>query len=316
MKIQINDIEDLELCGVYKILNLVNNKYYIGSTKQCFRVRLNHHLQALRNNNHKNSHLQNAWNKYGENNFIFYILEICNKDLTYEREQFYLDNREKALCYNINPLATGPCVEEESVQKQIKSSKKFHKECSIWYNKYKNNEITFEDIPNKFKATIKGRNHYVWNKGKKMASTEHLKVKHSITEKVLQKCHNFSENLRNSANIIYVYDENLNFINRFRSSKDLEDLSTFLNLPLKSRFSKKRGNCDLNKLQSCNINRVADTNKTYKGLYFKTMPLHPGMDDVNEPISVKNWNVNTEITEEIKESSASYSIGVETDLSE
>ena len=40
-------------------------------------------------------------------------------------------------------------------------------------------------------------------------------------------------------------------------------------------------------LQSVNILKAMKTGKTYKGLYFMNKPLHPGMDDKNEPKSVK-----------------------------
>ena len=36
------------------------------------------HKAQLRGNYHDNPHLQNSWNKYGEENFKFEILEICN----------------------------------------------------------------------------------------------------------------------------------------------------------------------------------------------------------------------------------------------
>jgi group I intron endonuclease len=50
------------------------------------------HKYTLKNNKHKNKHLQNAWNVYGEESFLFETLEIVeNKKLIIEREQFYLD---------------------------------------------------------------------------------------------------------------------------------------------------------------------------------------------------------------------------------
>ncbi len=317
MKININNLEDLEKTGVYKILNIVNGKYYIGSTKQKFRIRINHHLQALKNNNHKNSHLQRAWNKYGENSFEFYIVEICNKDIVYQREQWYLDNRDTQLSYNINPNATGFSENPETILKLAKSHKKFIKSAKIYYKSVKSNEITLDEVPIKYHRYIKAWiNFKPWNKGKHYNSTNHLKVKHRFTEKSRMRCKNNSERVRELADIIYVYDENLKFIDSFRSAKDLEDLSTYLDLPLHSRFSVKRGKCDLNKLQAVNIVKALKLGKTYKGLYFKNKPLHQGIDDRNEPKSVKNWNVNTEVNTVIKETVSPYSIEVEPEKSE
>ena len=64
-----------KICGIYKITNLKNHKIYIGSSNNIMR-RWYEHLRDLKNQKHCNSHLQNAWNKYGENNFLFEIIEI------------------------------------------------------------------------------------------------------------------------------------------------------------------------------------------------------------------------------------------------
>ena len=44
MKIDVENLDQLERPGVYKILNITNGKYYIGSTKMKVRLRLNHHM--------------------------------------------------------------------------------------------------------------------------------------------------------------------------------------------------------------------------------------------------------------------------------
>ena len=77
-------------CGIYMIINLINNHKYIGSSINIKR-RLEIHRSNLRHNHHSNSHLQNAWNKYGEDNFVFNILEKCSKEKRFEREQYYID---------------------------------------------------------------------------------------------------------------------------------------------------------------------------------------------------------------------------------
>ena len=60
-----------EKIGIYRIVNKVNGKMYYGSTCKTFAVRRCHHIFKLRNNCHRNKHLQNAWNKYGESAFLF-----------------------------------------------------------------------------------------------------------------------------------------------------------------------------------------------------------------------------------------------------
>lgn len=67
-------------CYIYKIVNLVTNEKYVGQTTN-FSRRKQNHLSALRNNKHVNPKLQNAWNKYGEENFCW---EYESYDLTKE----------------------------------------------------------------------------------------------------------------------------------------------------------------------------------------------------------------------------------------
>lgn len=103
---------------IYKIRNIINNKIYIGSAV-CFKDRVELHLNELRKNTHHCIYLQNAWNKYGENCFVFEIIEIIQEvDSLISREQYYLDqflfaqdfilNKDKrfnSLGYNICPIA-------------------------------------------------------------------------------------------------------------------------------------------------------------------------------------------------------------------
>lgn len=80
----------IKQCGVYKITCLCNGKIYIGSSNNIFK-RWEHHRWALRHNEHNNKYLQNAWNKYGEENFRFEIVELCTLDKQFDLEQKYLD---------------------------------------------------------------------------------------------------------------------------------------------------------------------------------------------------------------------------------
>lgn len=76
--------------GIYKWTNKINNKSYIGKSTNIVR-RKSEHLYTLRNNKHRNSYFQNAFNKYGEENFEFSILEICEEDVLNEREEYYIN---------------------------------------------------------------------------------------------------------------------------------------------------------------------------------------------------------------------------------
>ena len=76
--------------GIYKIKCLVNNKCYIGSSVN-LASRLRRHKHDLIYNKHRNSYLQRAFNKYGEENFEVTILELCPRDIKilFEKENYY-----------------------------------------------------------------------------------------------------------------------------------------------------------------------------------------------------------------------------------
>ena len=71
------------LSGIYCIVNKINNKVYIGQTKQKFVKRYWHHLWCLRKNKHDNRYLQKSFNKYGEQNFKFIVIHVLCTCLLY-----------------------------------------------------------------------------------------------------------------------------------------------------------------------------------------------------------------------------------------
>jgi group I intron endonuclease len=94
--------------GIYRIENTETRKVYIGQAGN-LKKRYCDHVSALRRNNHDNKYLQNAWNKYTEETFVFSILEECAKEKLAQREQYWMDYYrcyERQYGYNINPSAT------------------------------------------------------------------------------------------------------------------------------------------------------------------------------------------------------------------
>lgn len=87
------------VCCVYAIRNLVNKRVYIGSTID-HEGRWYQHRWYLKRKTHTNRHLQRAWNKYGEDNFVFEILRPVLKGKLLETEQRYL-NEHKKNSYNL-----------------------------------------------------------------------------------------------------------------------------------------------------------------------------------------------------------------------
>ena len=85
---------------IYQIENLINHKSYIGQTVN-FKRRKRTHLNDLRNNQHENIKLQNAWNKYGEQEFHFRVWEF---EIENEKE---LDKLECEYIEKYNSLNNG-----------------------------------------------------------------------------------------------------------------------------------------------------------------------------------------------------------------
>jgi group I intron endonuclease len=75
--------------GIYCFYNFINRKRYIGQAKS-IRVRLKEHLFDLRRNQDLSNVLQNAWNKYEEENFHISIIEECAIEDLDEREIFWI----------------------------------------------------------------------------------------------------------------------------------------------------------------------------------------------------------------------------------
>jgi group I intron endonuclease len=62
---------------IYRIRNVVNQKFYVGSTGNK-RERFRTHRNKLRSSKHHCAHLQAAWNKYGEDCFVFEVVEVVS----------------------------------------------------------------------------------------------------------------------------------------------------------------------------------------------------------------------------------------------
>ena len=113
-----------KIIGVYEIKNLVNGKYYIGSSNNVKR-RWKEHVNQLNSSNHHNMYLQNSWNKYGEENFRFQILEYVNNEkFLREAEEQWIHNLksyEREVGYNISIYTDSPLrgvkLREETINK-------------------------------------------------------------------------------------------------------------------------------------------------------------------------------------------------------
>lgn len=87
----------MQICGIYKITNLVNQKVYIGKSKN-IRERWNAHIRDSNVSEDKwvanirgvNTPLHRAIRKYGTNNFAFEIIEECPEPALNDREKYWI----------------------------------------------------------------------------------------------------------------------------------------------------------------------------------------------------------------------------------
>lgn len=101
--------------GIYKITNKINGKIYIGQSIDLDR-RKKEHIRDLNKNRNHNNHFQNAWNKYGEENFKFEYIHIVedSSELNY-LETYYInlyDSTNPDNGYNYTYGGDNPSVSE------------------------------------------------------------------------------------------------------------------------------------------------------------------------------------------------------------
>ena len=95
--------------GIYKIRNLVNKKFYVGSSNNVYE-RFRAHKKLLRGNRHHCKHLQAAWNKYGEDCFVFKIVAhiVAVEDLFTAENGWLQQWVGTPECYNSGRSAEAP----------------------------------------------------------------------------------------------------------------------------------------------------------------------------------------------------------------
>lgn len=109
-------------CGIYAIKNKVNNKVYIGSSKSVYYRWKQQHYTELKKGIHCNSHLQNAWNKYGEINFEFQVIEECPESTLIEREGYWIEHYkswDRQYGYNLIRIVDGQRIITDEIRKKM-----------------------------------------------------------------------------------------------------------------------------------------------------------------------------------------------------
>jgi len=181
--------------GIYAIINLLNNKVYIGSATDV-RLRWNCHKRYLKLNKHPNSYLQNAWNKYGEDAFEFILIAFIEKPTKQKLEkleQYWMDRFDsinKKYGYNIRKEASS----NFGLKRSNKTKKLMSKVQSQRWSKFKklNGDFIVSKICRcgkefsglrcfmkikKYCSDVCAHNYYIpWNKGKTLSQSIRKKL--------------------------------------------------------------------------------------------------------------------------------------------
>lgn len=115
----------VEMVGIYLITNKINNKKYVGQSKDIERRWKEHILKE------KNTMIHNAIKKYGKENFDFKILELCSLEQLTEKERYYYKKYKpeyNAIYPEDNPMNYESIKEK---QKEAVNTKEFREKQSM-----------------------------------------------------------------------------------------------------------------------------------------------------------------------------------------
>jgi group I intron endonuclease len=207
---------------IYQITNIITKKTLIGLTSQSPSKRWNQHLNLLKNNKHKNPHIQNSFNKYGQSAFTFKIIDTAkSKQELSMLEKFWISSTfstDMSFGYN----------KKDGGFDKFEVSKESRKRMSDFQKQY------FATPEGKARLTAmaeKKKGHTPWNKGTKglvvawnkgMARTEQEKIHHS---KVMQgkKYPNRKKHITPPGNVksVLCHQNGKTYISSTEAAKDL-----------------------------------------------------------------------------------------------
>ena len=123
-----------DCAGIYKIVNTVSNKAYVGQSLRV-KKRVQEHFRLLRLGKHTNPHLQNSYSKHGEQAFAWELEVVCEHpdDLDIIENAFLRGEAyfNEPLAYNIANYAKVPMRGKRhtaETRQQISSAKSGRRE--------------------------------------------------------------------------------------------------------------------------------------------------------------------------------------------
>lgn len=156
------------MIGIYKITNKINNKVYIGQSKQVEHRLREHQLRPFRGdektNKEYNKYLYKAIRKYGLENFSFDILEECLEEELADKESYYINlfhSNEEQFGYNNTDgyeySSYGMKGSHHPNSKLTEKDVYYIREC---YNLHKDKNEVYEEFKDRINKT---GFHKIWN---------------------------------------------------------------------------------------------------------------------------------------------------------
>lgn len=175
--------------GVYRLQNLITGKFYIGSSKNLYK-RYYSHRKLLQKKIHDNIRIKEDSIFFGENSFVFGVVEYCEEEKLKDREQYFFELWNPT--YNVwNSVynATGRTYTEDQLKK-FKTQKRIKNHTEETKKKFK--EIwalrKLNLTPEELKKRQSGR--------KGIPHSEETKKMYSLQRKGRKKPIGFSEKIR------------------------------------------------------------------------------------------------------------------------
>ncbi len=81
---------------IYRVVHSASGRCYVGHTSAPVRFRFSQHRTALRKGRHHSAYFQKVWSKYGEDAFLFEVIEVCAEADKLVREQHWIDTLKSA----------------------------------------------------------------------------------------------------------------------------------------------------------------------------------------------------------------------------
>lgn len=192
--------------GVYRILNKTNNKVYIGSSVN-LKKREYKHFWMLKKNTHDNQFLQNSFNRYGLENFVFEVLENCDSNLLINRENYYITNyksNDNNFGYN---LATVNEFRRNTFNDNVKLNlSKYNLKKNGNINKFSLTNIETGEIL-EFDNLVDGSNYLIKN-GFANGKSSYVRVKLSLALRGVEVNNGYNGSVRKT-----IYKHNFKIIN-------------------------------------------------------------------------------------------------------